>query len=128
SVAFADLDVDSVAVREAAAQVFGGRIGDQAAAIDEAHPIAVVRLFEEVGGHEYGNARFRFFLNDFPESRAVVNVDSRRRLVEEEHAWAMQRRDREARALANAGGETFRALLLEFPEVEPLAHGGPAPR
>ena len=122
-----DVDVDSVALREAAAQLLRRGIGDQPAAIDEAHPVAVVGLLEKVGGDEHGDARLGLLLDDLPEAGAIVDVDARRRLVEKQQARPMQRGDGEAGSLADAGGKVLGSLLLERAEIEALAQRRPAP-
>ena len=117
---------NAVAVGVAPAQLLGRRVGDQAAGVDERRPVAVVDFLEEVRRDEHGDAGGRLLLDAAPRTGAVVHVDAGRRLVEEQHARPMQRRHRQAGALADAGGEVLRLLALGVAEREALAQRRPS--
>jgi hypothetical protein len=55
-----------------------------------------------------------------------VHVDPGRRLVEEEEAWIVQRRQRQTGALPDAGRQVLGALALGVGEREALAERAPA--
>src|SRR5581483_11846052 len=90
-------------------------------------PVAVVDLLHEVGRDEDRRPRRGLVLDELPEGAAALDVDARRRLVEEEEARLVERRERQAGALADAGREVVDALALGLGELEALAHRAPAP-
>src|SRR5207245_752845 len=61
-----------------------------------------------------------------PSSAAAAHVDPRRRLVEEEEPRPVHDADREAGALADAGGQVLGLLALGLREREALAERTPA--
>ena len=117
---------DAVAVGVAPPQRLGLGVGDQAPGVDEAHPVAVVDLLEEVRGDEDRDAGLRLVLDELPEEAAVVHVDAGGRLVEEEHARLMQGAQRQPGALADAGRQVLGLLVLRVAEREALAQRAPA--
>src|SRR5437899_6721168 len=121
------LDVDAIAVGVAPAELLGRGVGDEATRVDEAYPVTVVGLLEEVGGHEDGDTGPGLILDKLPEERPAPHVDPRRGLVEEEEARAMQRAERQAGPLPDAGGEILGFLALHLREREALAERAPAP-
>ena len=92
-------DDHPITLRVATTNRVGRRVRDQLAGVDEAHPVAVLDLLEEVRRHEHGDARFRLLLDQVPEAQPILDVDAGRRLVEEEDARPMQRAEREPRPL-----------------------------
>src|SRR5262249_1243209 len=117
---------DAVATGVASAKILGDRVGDQPAFVDEADPVAVVGLLEEVGGDEDRDAGRRLVLDQLPEKRAAADVHPGRGFVEEEETGSMQRAERQASALPDAGREVLRLLLLGIGEREALAERAPA--
>src|SRR5262249_30379169 len=109
------------------AQRLGGRIGDQAPGVDERHPVAVLDLFEEVRGHEDRTPARRFLLDELPEELSARDVDAGRGLVEEEQLRLVERGEREARTLADAGRQVLGTLGGGGAERESVAERAPAP-
>src|SRR5437867_2073263 len=116
-------DLDAVAVGVALAELLGLRVGDEPPGVDEGRPVAVLDLLEEVGGDEDRDTRVRLVLDELPEEPAAAHVDARGGLVQEQHARAVERGERQAGALPDAGGEVRGRFELG------LAQGGaPAER
>src|SRR5207244_11682154 len=121
-------DLDTVAVGVALAELLGLRVGDEPSGVDEGRPVAVLDLLEEVGGDEDRDTRVRLVLDELPEEPAAAHVDARGGLVEEQHARAVERGERQAGALPDAGGEGLGLLGLGLAEREAVAERAPALR
>src|SRR5207247_7082492 len=77
-------------------------------------------------GDEDGRPGVALLLDQLPEERTAAHVDPRRRLVEEEEPRPVHDADREAGALADAGGQVLGLLALGLREREALAERAPA--
>src|SRR6185295_4347425 len=120
------LDAYPVARGVALANRVGRRVRDQPSGVDEAHPIAVLDLLEEVRRHEHRDPGRGLLLDQPPEGEPVLDVDARRRLVEEQKTRPMERAERQPGALADTCREIAGAFVLRLAKGEALAERSPA--
>jgi len=99
------LDVGDLGRREQLPQLGEGAVGDDPALVEDRDPVReLLGLVEVLRGEQHRGAVAGEFLDGLPDLDPRLWIESRRRLVEEEHGRVADQAHRDVEATAHAAG------------------------